>query len=197
MKHSKLKYELLAGICFLGVLTPWVQYSDISGFGNKHQLGRTKNSIAAVVSAITAHEMYGNADIDVSVKKHFFPDAQVKGYTTPSQMDTTVDLTFGSSYFHANKSEGLFEGVVSKSEFDWNIHQVGKGTYEIERWGLKFNSTLMLNVENGQISGTYVRPGLNINWDIEGTYDSKGNINVEIDAPLTLGITLEGKITQD
>ena len=40
----------------------------------------------------------------------------------------------------------------------------------------------------------YERPGPNIDWSIVGTYDESGNVEIVIDAPLTLSVTLSGTI---
>jgi len=107
-------------------------------------------------------------------------------------------LNFTKNIFSAerNESTGYLKGNVDKSEFNWKVNQISPNSYQISRAGPKFNSTLNLMVENGLITGEYKRPGPNIDWNIHGTYNSKGDVKIEIDAPLTLGITLEGKISR-
>ncbi len=172
------------------------EYMDLPGFSDKLQTGRTKNSVAAVIAGIVGQRVYGNSDIDVKIKKKFFPDAKVEGHTTLDRIDTNVDLMLSSSHFTAQKNtaSGYLQGRVDKSEFDWGVEQVADNSFKIKRFGPKFNATIHLNVGNGFIEGVYVRPGPHFNWGISGTYDKNGNVNVEIDGPLNLGITLEGKI---
>jgi hypothetical protein len=112
-----------------------------------------------------------------------------------------MDLLLTSNTFTAikNQPNENFSGIVEKSEFDWDILQTSKDpiTYEIKRLGYKFNSILTLNIENGIISGEYQRPGPNIDWDVNGFYKQNGNISLEIDAPLTLGVSLKGTISSE
>ena len=61
--------------------------------------------------------------------------------------------------------------------------------------GPKFDATLELSVKDELILGEYIRPGPDFNWEIRGVYTLDGQIEVTIDAPLTLGITLQGKVT--
>ena len=195
-KHFK---RILVGAGIAAVLTGLAsceEYVDLPGFGeDSPQAGRTKNSIAAVVSGIVGQKLYGNSEIDLDLEKFFFPDAKVTGTTTSSSVDTYVDLAFTSAHFVAhNNQSGNLEGEVDKSEFDWKIRQTSQDTYEIARWGPKFDAELKISVKDGKITGTYTRPGPHFDWDIEGTYDSKGNVHFEIDGPLNLGITLDGKI---
>lgn len=172
------------------------EYMDVPGFDTKIQAGRTKNSISTVVAGVVARDLYGDANIELKVKKHFWPDAKLKGYTTKESINAKMDLLLTSATFTANKEDGLLKGEVDKSEFDWKIEQTGPNTYKIARWGPKFDAALELTVnEDGTITGKYVRQGIHFDWHVEGTYDSEGNVEIEIDGPLNWGVTLEGKIT--
>ncbi|MDP2907113.1 MAG: hypothetical protein Q8O03_04190 [Nanoarchaeota archaeon] len=173
------------------------EYIDIPGFGGKNLgTGRTKNSISAIVAGIASKEIYGNSEINLKVKKHFWPDAELTGYTTENSVDTKTDVLLTSARFKAETdTEDLLNGEVDKSEFDWKVKQTGPNTYKIARWGPKFDATLELKIEEGGIiKGTYNRPGPHFDWGIKGTYDKEGNVNIEIDGPLNLGIVLEGKV---
>ena len=173
------------------------EYMDVFGFSEKPEMGRTKNSIAAVVAGLVGQKMYGNAQIDFEIQIHGWPDARVTGQTTPTSVDTYVDLAVTSSHFKAQANgAGMLEGEVDKSEFDWIVRQTGQNSYEIARFGLKFDSRLNLNVADGRISGTYVRTGPHFDWEVNGTYDANGNASIEIDGPVNLGITLFGKISK-
>lgn len=172
------------------------EYIDVFGF-SKFEMGRTKNSIATVVAGLVGQKLYGNSQIDVEIQKQGWPDARVTGNTTPISVDTDVDLAVTSSHFRAQRNgAGMLEGEVNKSEFDWKVRQTGQNSYEIARFGPKFDSGLNLNVADGEISGTYVRTGPHFDWGIIGTYDDSGNLKIKIDGPLNLGIRLVGKISK-
>ena len=200
MKNAIKKTLLVIGLA-AGVSMPIIsaEYADLPAPFDAQQ-GRTKNAIASVVVGTIGQQLYGNShvNVNVNVKKYFFSDSKVTGTTTPDSIDTKMDLTFSSNRYTANKNpkSNNFKGKVDKSEIDWKVQQTSQTTYEISRWGPKFDSSLELTIKDGKISGTYIRDGPNIDWDIQGTYDEQGNINVEIDGPLTLGITLEGTINK-
>ena len=69
---------------------------------------------------------------------------------------------------------------LNKSEFDWKVKQLEYDMYEIVRFEPKFNTILELRVQDGKISGTYVRPGLHFDWEINGTYDKNENVNLRL-----------------
>jgi hypothetical protein len=182
-----------AALATYGVVSS--EYMDIFGFDEKVQAGRTKNSIAAVVTGLVGQKLYGNSNIDIDIEKSLWPDAKVTGYTTPESVETHVDLALTSAHFSAQNKNGLLEGEVDKSEFDWKVKQTGSNSYDIARFGPKFDARLELRVQDGKISGTYIRPGPHFDWGINGTYDQNGNVKFEIDGHMNLGITLNGKIT--
>ncbi len=197
MDKAKLIYLGASAIIATSALTCG-EYCDQPGFSNKVEVGRTKNSIATVVAGIVGQRMYGDSRIDLEIKKLFYPNAKVTGTTTKNSVDTFVDLSFTSAHFTAQKNkEGNLEGEVDKSEFDWKVKQISESTYEIARFGPKFDATLVLHLKDGRITGKYIRPGPHFNWDISGNYDEKGNVKVEIDGPFNLGITLDGKIAKN
>jgi hypothetical protein len=184
----------IAALVGAGILSS--EYTDLPGFDDKIQAGRTKNSIAAVVAGIVGQKLYGNSNIDLEIQKSLFPDARVTGNTTPNSVDTYVNLALTSTHFVGqNNSSGQLEGEVDKSEFNWKVKQTSEDKYEIARWGPKFDGALELTVKDGKISGTYIRGGPHFNWKVNGTYDNLGHVKYEIDGPLNLGITLDGKIT--
>lgn len=149
-----------------------------------------------MVSGIVGQRLYETSDIDVKVKKTLFSDSKVIGYTTYGSINTNMDLTFTSTHFKANNNnEGGLVGTIKKSEFDWEIKQVGPNKYDIGRALIKPDHTLILNIENGKIAGE-LRRIMGFNWNIKGVYDSKGNVDINISAPLTLGIELEGQIVK-
>jgi len=170
------------------------QYGDGPGFSSKTEMGRTKNSIAAVVAGIVGQKMYGESEIDLEIEKTLFPNARVTGRTTRNSVDTYVDLATTSAHFTANNNPRL-EGKVSKSEFDWKVKQISPNTYEIQRWGLKLDSALKIDVKDGKISGNYARE-LGFDWKVDGTYDQKGNVSCEVSVPWGLDIVLKGKVTE-
>ena len=179
----------------LGFLVSSIEYTDLPGFGSKMpEAGRTKNSIAAVVGGVIGQKMYGDSSVDLRIKKTFFPDARVTGHTTAKSIDTYVGLVLTSAHFEG-KGNPLI-GEVHKSEFNWGVEQIAPNRYDIKRFGWKFNAHLNIDVKDGKISGTYIRDGPHFNWKIDGTYDTNGNVNCEIDGHACLGITLEGKVTK-
>ncbi len=193
-----IEIGLIAGI--IGVSTVGITssaYIDFPGYGDKYQTGRTKNAVASVVAGVVAHKMYENASIDLEVQKPLWPDAKLTGTTTQNAVDTYVDLMFTSSQFQATADgRGYLSGEVKKSDFNWNVQQSDQNTYEMSRFGHKFDSGLHITVSDGVISGTYTRTGPHFDWNISGTYDTQGNVMIDIDHPTILGITLEGKITE-
>ncbi len=200
-----MKHRMKAGrmgligavISAVAALGPCAQYSDMPGLSDDTQSGRTKNSLAAVVSGIVAQKLYDNAQIDVTIEKSFWPDAKVTGYTTPNSIDTYVDLALTHAHFTADgNAASTLSGNVDKSELDWQVKQAGEDIYEIVRFGLKFNNTLTLQVGNGKVTGTYARTGELYDGKIKGTYDENGKVNIDIDDGMfSLGVTLDGKIT--
>ena len=134
--------------------------------------------------------------MDLEIQKQFFPDARVTGETTPSSVDTHVNLALTSVHFKGkNHSKRKLEGEVHKAGINWKIKQTSEEGYEISKWGPKFDGALELAIREGRISGTYIRGGPHFDWDIRGTYDNSGRVNLEIDDYLNLGITLNGKVT--
>jgi hypothetical protein len=140
--------------------------------------------------------MYENADINIEIEKKWFPDATITGHTTKDSIDTYINLWLSHVEFTAEKKDGMINGKVDKSEFDWNVTQKNDNTYEIQRTLLKWDGNLKIDVNDGKIFGVYERGGFAWDWDINGTYDKDGNLKIEIDAPWTLDINLAGKITQ-
>ncbi|MFH1331751.1 MAG: hypothetical protein ABIH63_00510 [archaeon] len=195
--------EFLSGLVIYGGATvlastsiPLVEYIDLPGFF-KYQTGRTKNSIASVVAGLVGQKLYGNSEINLEIQKKFFPDARVTGHTTPSSVDTYVDLALTSARFIAQKNElGSLEGEVHKSEINWKVKQISEDSYKIARWGPKFDGILKLKLENDNILGLYIRKGSHFDWKVKGKHNHNGDTKIEIDGPLNLGIILEGKITK-
>lgn len=104
------------------------EYQDVFGFDQKTEAGRTKNSISAVVAGIVGQRMYGGSStIDVNVEKVLWPSAHLTGTTSPLSIGTYVDLALTSAQFSGhNNSQGMLEGAVDKSEFDWRVKQTGQ-----------------------------------------------------------------------
>jgi hypothetical protein len=193
-RRSWIGYGFIAGSVIYG-LTIISEYADIPL--TKTESGRTKNSIATVVSGIIANKMYDNSKIELEVQKQSWPDSKITGETTDSTILSYNDLSMTSAKFTAQKNrDGKFEGKVDKSEFNWDITQTGNEKYHVGRFGLKFDADLEIKVSKGKITGEYQRHGIRFNWDIEGIYDSLGNVNINIDGPMNLGINLVGKITK-
>jgi len=183
-------FTLIAGA---GIIS--TEYTDFPGFDDKVQAGRAKNSITAVVAGLVGQKLYGNSVIDLEIQKSFFPYARVTGETSPTSINTYVDLTLTSVHFQAkNNSYNKLEGEVHKSEINWEVKQISDDRYEISRWGPKFDGALDLTVKDGKISGTFIRGGPHFDWNVNGTYNDSGKVNLEIDGHLNLGITLDGKI---
>jgi len=171
------------------------EYADVMGFSKDFQAGRTKNALSSVVAGVVGQKMHGESDIDLEIRKQFFPDARVTGKTTPTSVDTFIDLALTSVHFKANGSRENLKGEVEKSEFNWKVKQKSNEIFEVNRFGPKFDAYLDIDVNNGRINGEYVRPGFHFDWAINGTYDPQGNVRMRIDGPLCLGLELVGTIT--
>src|SRR3989344_2958690 len=189
---------LVAGVIGGGIFELFVagQYSDLPGFSDDHQTGRTKNSIASVICGVVGQKMYdGNSELDLEVVKTMWPDANLTGHTTKDTIDSNVDLTFPRARFTASKNaEGNLEGNVDKSEFDWKIKQTRDDTYKIERAGWKLNAELKIMMNDGQISGSYSKP-LSFDYKIKGTYDKEnGKVDIDVKVALSLDFGIKGNV---
>jgi hypothetical protein len=175
------------------------QYADYSWpFTKNTNKGRTKNSISAVIGGTVAKQLYDKSEINLEIEKKFWPNAHVTGYTTEDSIVSNVnDLAFTKVNYNAEKNaKGNLQGIVKKSEYNWDVEQTSANKYHIDRASLKFNSDLELKTQNGKITGTYIRHGLSYNWPIEGTYDTNGNVKMHVNVPWGLDFNLEGNITQ-
>lgn len=179
----------------VGAIAVTTEYADIPGFSSRTEMGRTKNSISAVVAGIIGQKLHGDSVINLEIQKICFPDAKVAGTTTSDTIDTLVELATTSSHFTATTNpRGELVGSVEKSEFDWDVKQSSDSSWEIARFGPKFDATLKLEMQDGKITGIYERPGPAIDWEISGSYDQSGHVEIIIDAPFTLSVTLSGTI---
>ena len=155
------------------------KFKDTPGFDNKHQFGRTVNSLSAMLAGVIAQQIYGSAEFDLLIEKPWYADARVKGKTSATSIESKVNLTFTSAVFHAAGDSGKQKGDVEKSEFNWGIKQTGPTTWEVSRLGLKLDTTLKVLVKNGVIEGEYIRPW-GQDWKISGSYDQQGNLDLEV-----------------
>ena len=194
MNKKKTLIALVALIVLVIFAIPMGEYADLPGFSNKHQTGRTKNSLATLVAAKLAHELYPNqaATVDLAMEKSMFPDTTVTGTYSPNKTEITVPVTFSSATLGGNWSGDTFSGTVDKSEFDWTITQTGDD-WNVDRALLKFTCTLKLTAKDGKITGVYERP-VGFDWHINGTYTEDGQINLNVDGSWCLGFDLVGTI---
>ena|SRR3989344_4479620 len=90
---------LLVGLYLITIFNSFIEYSDLPGpFANS--MGRTKNSLAAVISGIVANKLSKKeVYIELEMQKFFFPNTKITGSATPSSVKTKVDLLLGTSYF--------------------------------------------------------------------------------------------------
>jgi hypothetical protein len=180
------------GVGALTLNSCW-QYTDLPGFSGKTSQGRTKNALAAAVAGIVAEKIAPNSVIDLEIQKFWYPDAHVEGRVQNGSISTHVPLAFTSATFKAEDHGGQISGTVEKSEFDWDIKQTGPESWEIGRALMKFDHALNLSVKDGRVNGELVRI-MGANWKIDGSYTPLGEVEIRIDAPLTLGITLRGRV---
>ena len=196
---KKINVPRLLGITSLGVCLAggvvFSEYADVP-FISRYKMGRTKNAVATVVSGIVAEKMSPDAKIRINVRKTLYPDGKVNGGISSGKIKTSYGKWsgLGSTRFEAERKQDSLTGKVYKSEFDWKINETKKDEYEIKRMCLKLNYTLNLKVNNGKVEGRLIRP-LAFDWNISGTYnDASGEVDIYIKAPLTLDLSLEGKI---
>ena len=203
MKTNNMKNKgILRSVALAGIgayalvqLSSCSQYGDVSS-GKDTEGGRTRNSLAALVSGVVANQMYEKSDINLTMEKTLYPDAKVNGHTGISNINTSVDLWFADADFNADRKEnGMFEGKVYKTEWNWKINQKNSNIWEVVRFGLKFNNELDLTCKDGKINGEFKRP-MGFNWDIDGTYDSNGNTKIHVNIPEGYDFDLNGKINK-
>ncbi len=167
------------------------EYCDLPGFSGKLQQGRTINSLASIISGIVSKEAYGSSSSKGYVGKFLWPDAELNTEVDSNSISSLVGVLFTSSKLEAKYPSNFLEGSVEKSEFDWKVKQIGVDTYEINRFGPKFDTTLDISVRNGVIHGMYKRP-FGFDWAIEGAYDDQGySFNVSV--PLGLDFSVNAK----
>jgi hypothetical protein len=180
------------GLAALGI--PAGQYSD--GWLKGQEEGRTKNSISAVVAGIVAEKAYGDATINLEVKRALWPDSHLSGEANRQGIDSTLELNWHPAHFTAQVgANGRIQGNVDKSEFDWTVTPITGNQWKIERFALKFDYVLTLNVSGGSICGQLERPGPAPDFQITGNYSPEGMVHITIDPSFGMGIELSGNIT--
>lgn len=182
------------GVGALG-LNSCSQYQDFPGFSEDASQGRTKNAIATVVAGLVAEKITPNATINLEVEKFWYPDAHIEGSVHNGTIYTHMPLAFTSATLRAEETGGLIVGTIEKSEFNWDLKQTGPDTWQLGRALLKFDHSLQLSVRDGHISGELART-MGFNWSIDGTYSPDGHVEIRIDGPMTLGMTLRGTVTE-
>jgi len=187
----------LAGAVLVQSMLSYKNYTDYSTTSIVTSDGRTRNSIATIVSGIVAQKITsGPASFDMTAEKFFYPDATITGYVTPQTIDSRMHLSLAQNRFRANTSKDSLFGDVRKSEYDWNVERSRPDEYTIGRLGLKFDTKLSLSVKEGKINGVYDRP-FGFDWDIKGYYDQKGNVIVKIDVPWSnCDMRLKGRVVK-
>jgi hypothetical protein len=196
---TKSYLKIGAIVAALGIGIHSGSYIDYPGYTKVTNSGRTKNSVATLVTSAIAQQMYPNqsATIDVNVKKPFFANSRITGKQTPYEIHTQTDLILAHNDLNANIIGGQLQGLIAKSEFDWQIKQESKTHYHVSRANFKFDTDLALEAKNGIITGRYNHPTA-LDWKINGTYTTDGKINVNIDVPFsTANMTLDGKIVRN
>lgn len=165
-------------VLFLVLLTLPVsqggQFRDYPGsYGG--EFGRTVNGVSALVVAAITRQIAPHKSVEASIDKRFWPDAKILGVHQGDQTVTNVDLTLTSAT--ATLENG--GGKVEKSEYDWQVAQESPSEWNIVRAPGKLDHTLKLIMKDGVISGALIKK-MNINWKIDGTYDSdRFSIQVE------------------
>ncbi len=172
------------------------QYADLPWFVEDVRNGRTKNAVANIVSGLAAQNLCRdkNSSIEMNVWKKIFPDSQINWNTTSTSINTHSDLLFTSSSFNAdgNVWNNNLKWEVLKSEFNWDVKQKSPTEYKIERFAVKFNRILDLELNNGNIAWSYKKP-LSFNWNIDGAYiqKSSGNYDVQMDVEVPFWLDLD------
>lgn len=161
------------------------------------EFGRTVNSLSVVLAGVLAQELepQGAKNLFLTVEKPFFPDAEVLGTVTGTNVDVKIDLALTSARFVASGSVGALNGKVEKSEFNWDVAQNGADTWAIGRFGFKFDKTLHLSVKDGVITGFLENP-LERNWQITGRHFD-GHMSLQIQTGfLQPNFSIKGRIEQ-
>ncbi len=159
---------------------------------HKETAGGEKNAVATLISGIIGQKIYGSSKVDINVEKMFWPDSKITGETTPDSInvsddnDTNVDLK--------KSTDDLSSGEIDKGGVDWDIKQTGPNTYKIENVGPFNDATLIVEIKNGKIIGTYKRPFFDLNWTVGGSYRTDGTVNIVVNVPLGPDIELDGTI---
>jgi hypothetical protein len=155
------------------------QFTDLPG-ASENDFGRTVNGLSSVLAGIVAQKISPNSTFSMTIEKPMYADAPISGKTTTESVQSRVELSLTSAQFTGTTGANGISGTVDKSEFDWSIRQSGPNTWEVGRFGLKFDATLKLHIENGTINGVYERGPLSFNWNISGRYTTEGLVNIEV-----------------
>lgn len=191
--ENKIKLSVgAAALSFFGVSFVFSENVDYPGiFANKKAyMGRTKNAVAALVTGLVAEKIDQNVDFKFQLEKPFWPDAEAQGSVKNGKIDSLVDLTFSSSEFVGTRAGG----TVNKSEYDWDIQQINENTWHVGRMLMKFDSDLILNIQDGKITGEFVRSGNHFDWSINGTYDENGNVEIDVGIPFSNDLRIVGRV---
>ena len=147
--------------------------------------------VAGALAEQISAEQKAPVVLDLVVEKTWWPSAKISGSASSDEVNALLDLTFSSAKYTAKRENagGLFKGVVDKTKWDWDVAQTGQTEYEIDRVGSGGWSgrdpKLALTLKDGKITGNWTyrnrKELIGHNWEITGTYDSKGQVKLNID----------------
>ncbi len=170
------------------------KFNDTPG-GGENNFGREVNGISTMLAGIVAQQLETNANINVTIGKPGWSDANVTGSVSSNSISTSADLSLTDCKFDASGKMGEMRGSIDKSGWDWTAVQSGQASWKIERIGLKANYTLTLNAADGKIQGTLERP-FEYDWTINGTY-ANGKVDVKVSTGLSEpNFTISGTFTR-
>lgn len=155
--------------------------------------GAIREKFALVLTGIIAHQQWPHTSTQGTLEKKFWPDAAVSGHMWPESSLLTL---WGSTFEPRIGSNWWLRGEVYKSWLNWEVTQLSRTTYMIDRVWPEVDWRIIIEIKDGTIKGKYVRYGIHFDWGIHWKYDDTWKFTCDIAIPLALDMTLKG-IIQD
>jgi hypothetical protein len=133
----------------------------------------TKNAVSAVLWGVILNHSQAQY-VNGVVEKNFWKDAPIHWNNNDGQITSRVELL--TSTTKMDLDDVTWKWSVDKIWFDWSVQKIRAWVYEIGRFGPKFDGRIKIELQEGEISGTYERDGINLDWTLSWTYDHAGKL---------------------